>query len=118
MIVMHVTKFADGRMVGLRTRGDIRATKGYEMANQGRATVSESAQDRSVNVIEAAGLVAEYSTGCTPTGEWFALGTIVREAGARAMPAWVVVGTGTSVEEAVQGLAAEIETQARSLSPA
>ncbi|MBA2454894.1 MAG: hypothetical protein H0V47_17140 [Chloroflexia bacterium] len=85
------------------------------MENQGRVTVSESSQERSVRLIETSGLTAEYSTGCTPTGEWFALGTIVREVGKTSMPAWVLVGTGTSVEDAIQNLSNEIGTQARNL---
>lgn len=85
------------------------------MENQGGVTVSGSAQGRSVRLIESAGLTAEYSTGCTPTGEWFALGTIVRDVGAISMPAWVVVGTGASVEDAIQNLTYEIGTQARNL---
>ena len=87
------------------------------MANQGGVTVSGSARERRVRMIESAGLTAEYSTGCTPTGEWFALGTIVREVGTTSMPAWVVVGTGASVEDAIQNLTNEIGTQARNLEP-
>ena len=87
------------------------------MANQGGVTVPGSAPERSVRMIEIAGLTAEYSTGCTPTGEWFALGTIVRKVGTTSMPAWVVVGTGANVEDAIQNLTNEIGTQARNLEP-
>lgn len=87
------------------------------MSNQGRVTISESTQERTTRVIETAGLSAEYSTGCTPTGEWFALGTIVRSSGSISTPAWVVVGTGTSVEQAIESLTEEIGVQARMLEP-
>lgn len=85
------------------------------MAHQGRITIPESTPERKARVIEAAGLTAEYSTGCTPTGEWFALGTIVREPGTTSTPAWVVVGTGASVDQAIQNLTVEIGAQARPL---
>lgn len=85
------------------------------MQNQGRVAVSESVQERSIRLIETAGLTAEYSTGSTPTGEWFALGTVIREAGKTSLPAWVLVGTGTNEDEAIQNLTTEIGTQARNL---
>lgn len=85
------------------------------MRDQDRVTVSESAQDRTPGIIETAGLRAEYSTGCTPTGEWFALGTIVRNVGTMSMPAWVLVGTGVTVDEAVQSLTNAIGSQARNV---
>jgi hypothetical protein len=84
------------------------------MTNHGGVLISDTAQDRPANVIEADGLTATYSTGCTPSGEWFALGTIARDAGVRTTPAWVVVGTGASSDEAVRSLTAEIRAQARS----
>jgi hypothetical protein len=83
------------------------------MTDQGSFAISNDPADRRVPVIEADGLVAEYSTGRTPTGEWFALGTIVRDRGMRTMPAWVVVGTGESMEEALESLTLEIRSQAR-----
>jgi hypothetical protein len=83
------------------------------MTDQGSFAISEDVNDRRAPVIEANGLVAEYSTGRTPTGEWFALGTIVRERGVRTMPAWVVAGTGASKEEALNSLKLEIRSQAQ-----
>ena len=82
------------------------------MANPGDVTRSTTAQAQNKPKIEVEGLTAEYSTGCTPTGEWFALGTIVREGGAKATPAWVVVGTGATMDEAVQNLTSEMEVKA------
>ena len=83
------------------------------MLDQGSLAISNDADNRRAPVIEANGLVAEYSTGTTPTGEWFALGTIVHDRGVRTMPAWVVVGTGTSKEEALNSLKLEIGSQAQ-----
>lgn len=83
------------------------------MTDQVGATISQADQTRKVPVIQTDGLTAEYSTGCTPTGEWFALGTISRAGTARTMPAWVVVGTGASAEEAVNSLTLEIRAQAQ-----
>jgi hypothetical protein len=91
------------------------STKGSEMTDQDSFAISNDTLDRRAPVIETDGLVAEYSTGCTPTGEWFALGTIVSERGTRTMPAWVVVGTGTSMEEAVDSLALEVRSQAQAM---
>lgn len=82
------------------------------MTAQRIAPVSNGSATTRPNVIKAAGLAAEYSTGCTPTGEWFALGTILREGTLTSMPAWVVVGTGTTRDEAVSNLATEISAQA------
>lgn len=85
------------------------------MTNQGSVTVSGSAQDRTPAIIETAGLRAEYSTGCTPTGEWFALGTIVCNIGTISIPAWVLVGTGANAAEAIQSLTTAIGLQAGNL---
>lgn len=84
------------------------------MSNQVGVTISDATVKRQAPVIEADGLKAEYSTGCTPTGEWFALGTITHDGEKRAMPAWVVVGTGATIDEAVISLTQEVRAQARS----
>lgn len=83
------------------------------MTDRAGVTISDAARDRQVPFIQADGLTAEYSTGCTPTGEWFALGTITRAGDQRVVPAWVVVGTGSSADEAVSNLTDEIQARAR-----
>lgn len=82
------------------------------MTDHAGVTTSQTTRDRRPPVIETSGLTAEYSTGCTPTGEWFALGTIQRTGHGTSMPAWVVVGTGATVDEAVTSLTHEIRAQA------
>ena len=99
-------------------RSIARSAKGFEMADQERVSVSNTMRDVRPNIIETEGLTARYSTGCTTTGEWFALGTIVREGALKTMPAWVVVGTGGTVDEAVQNLTAEVGAQARNVARA
>ena len=86
--------------------------KGDEMTDRAGVTISAAGRDNRVPIIEAEGLIAEYSTGCTPTGEWFALGTITRNGEQRVAPAWVVVGTGSTADEAVDSLMHEIEIRA------
>jgi len=83
------------------------------MAQERSVRLTNSVPDQRAMVIEAEGLIAEYSTGCTPTGEWFALGTIVQNGGVRTTPAWVVVGTGATADEAVHNLTVEVRGQAR-----
>lgn len=87
--------------------------KGDEMTDRSGVTISDAVTEHKVPFIEANGLTAEYSTGCTPTGEWFALGTITRNGDQRVTPAWVVVGTGSSADEAVDSLTHEIQARAR-----
>lgn len=87
--------------------------KGDEMTDRSGVTISDAGTERKVPFIEADGLTAEYSTGCTPTGEWFALGTITRRGDERVTPAWVVVGTGSTADEAVNSLTSEIQVRAR-----
>lgn len=93
--------------------GCISNVKGDEMTDQAGVTISDAATERTIPYIEADGLTAEYSTGCTPTGEWFALGTITRNGGRRVGPASVIVGTGSSADEAVSSLTLEIRARAR-----
>lgn len=113
MIVKGVTKSVAGH-VTLGLDQNTGATKGDEMADhQVGVTIPQADQTSKAPVIHTDGLTAEYSTGCTPTGEWFALGTICRPGTVRTMPAWVVVGTGESAEAAVHSLTLEIKAQAQ-----
>ena len=112
MIVKSVTKSVAGHVTWWLDQYT-GATKGDEMADQVGVTISQADQTREVPVIHTDGLTAEYSTGCTPTGEWFALGTITRQGTARTMPAWVVVGTGDSAEAAVSNLTLQVQAQAQ-----
>jgi hypothetical protein len=68
---------------------------------------------REVPVLRTQGLLAEYTTGRAPSGEWFALGTVRSEIPLPSPPAWILVGTGRSAEDAVGGLLIELETEAR-----
>jgi hypothetical protein len=64
-------------------------------------------------VLRTNGLLAEYSTAQAPSGEWFALGSVRPEDGSRRQPAWMLVGTGNTVEDAVSRLLTEMERAAR-----
>lgn len=87
------------------------------MADQGGVRFDTTVPHPTKPTIEVEGLTAQYSTGCTPTGEWFALGTIARNGKLKTTPAWVVVGTGTTKEEAVQSLTSEVRLQAVNHAP-
>jgi hypothetical protein len=68
---------------------------------------------RNVRILQSRGLLAEYTTGQAPSGEWFALGSVRSEVPLTTPPAWILVGTGPSAEEAVGGLMLELESEAR-----
>jgi hypothetical protein len=65
-------------------------------------------------IIKTSGLLAEYTTGKTVAGEWFALGS-VRTDGPHVdrQPAWLIVGTGKSADDAVSRLLTELEHEAQ-----
>jgi hypothetical protein len=67
-------------------------------------------------VLRCSGLLAEYSVGQTPAGVWFALGSVRSATNGLHHPAWVIVGTGDSAEEAVAGLQLQLEREARCVS--
>lgn len=68
----------------------------------------------SARVIKTSGLLAEYTTGKTVAGEWFALGSVRTELPrVDHQPAWLIVGTGESAEDAVSGLLTELEHEAQ-----
>lgn len=65
-------------------------------------------------VLRTHGLLAEYTLGqSVVTGEWFALGTVRSEERPELRhPAWVLVGTGESREDAVSHLLTAMEREA------
>jgi hypothetical protein len=67
---------------------------------------------QTVRVLRTRGLFAEYSTGQSPSGEWFALGTVRSELPGRDQPAWMLVGTGKSADDAVTTLLHQMEHEA------
>lgn len=85
------------------------------MADVGRSTEREAAELRTPRVLRTNGLFAEYTMGRAPSGEWFALGSVRSEQPLALRPAWVIVGTGSTAEDAVGRLQSELETQAQLL---
>ncbi|HEX5166604.1 MAG TPA: hypothetical protein VFV93_14465 [Thermomicrobiales bacterium] len=65
--------------------------------------------------IHSNGLVAVYSLGQTPAGEWFAIGSVRSTVVALNHPAWIIVSTGTSKEATVEALQAQLEVESRRL---
>ncbi len=57
--------------------------------------------------IDVDGVSVAYSSGRRPDGSWFALGTIAHLGDERMGPAIVLVGLGTSLEDAVSNLTTE-----------
>ncbi|HUG14625.1 MAG TPA: hypothetical protein VMM78_06360 [Thermomicrobiales bacterium] len=70
---------------------------------------------QSERVLRTNGLLAEYSIGRAPSGEWFALGAIRSELPGRDQPAWLLVGAGASADAAVSTLLQQMEIEARRL---
>lgn len=70
---------------------------------------------QTARVLRTKGLLAEYSTGRSPSGEWFALGTVRSELPGRDQPAWMLVGTGETADDAVSTLQRQMESEARRL---
>jgi len=65
-------------------------------------------------VIKTSGLLAEYTTGKTVAGEWFALGSVSTEMPlVDRQPAWLIVGTGQSAEDAISRLLTQLELEAQ-----
>lgn len=78
----------------------------------------EPVMRRAAPIVRTNGLLAEYSVGMRPSGEWFALGTVRGEDMGFQHPAWVLVGMGTSQEDAVASLTARLKFEADRLSAA
>lgn len=67
-------------------------------------------------VVEIQGYRAEYSTGQRRGGDWFALGTVrpqVRRP-ERVKGSWMIVGSGSSAEAAVEKMTEELRRQVAS----
>lgn len=58
--------------------------------------------------MRAGGLIAEYSSGKAPSGEWFALGSVHESALGTLRPATILVGAGTSHDTALDSLRQEL----------
>jgi hypothetical protein len=66
---------------------------------------------RRAPVIQVEDLSAEYSVGRRPAGDWFALGTVRGESVITSSSAWLVVGTGTSEDAAIEHLTVQLRAQ-------
>lgn len=86
------------------------------MTDNAQSSESGAMELRNARILRTRGLLAEYTTGQAPSGEWFALGSVRSELSLPNPPAWILVGTGGSVEDAVGGLLIELETEARRFS--
>ena len=75
-------------------------------------------EQRVAPVVRTKGLLAEYTTGMRPSGEWFALGTIHSEHVTIKHPAWVIVGMGQSRDDAIASLTDRLEQEAMRFSVA
>ena len=64
-------------------------------------------------MVRTSGLLAEYTVGKAPSGEWFAYGSVRSEHDDVQYPAWTVVGTGLTPEAAEDGLRDRLEFEAR-----
>lgn len=51
----------------------------------------------------------EYSSGRTPSGEWFAIGSVYVRPTPRLHPAWIVVGYGANAAAAVADLRQQVD---------
>jgi hypothetical protein len=83
------------------------------MADGQRSSETEASELRAARILRTRGLWAEYTTGQSPSGEWFALGTIRSDLALPVPPARILVGAGRSAEDAVGGLLVQMETEAR-----
>lgn len=83
------------------------------MADSVKSSDSGATELHTIPVLRTQGLLAEYTTGQAPSGEWFALGSVRSEIPLSSPPAWILVGTGRSAADAVDGLRIELETEAR-----
>jgi hypothetical protein len=80
--------------------------------NVGMVDTTQSSSN-AARVIRTSGLFAEYSVGKTVAGEWFALGSVRPELPLEnRQPAWMIVGTGQTAEDAVSRLLTELEREA------
>ena len=83
------------------------------MTDNAKMSEAGATELRNARILRTEGLLAEYTTGQAPSGEWFALGSVRSEVPLLSPPAWILVGTGRSAEDAVGGLMIELQTEAR-----
>jgi hypothetical protein len=83
------------------------------MTDTEKTSDSGATELRNVPMLRTQGLLAEYTTGQAPSGEWSALGSVRSEIPLSSPPAWILVGTGGSAEDAVGGLLIQLESEAR-----
>lgn len=83
------------------------------MMKNARSSDAVTIEPRTARILRTKGLLAEYTTGQAPSGEWFALGTVRSEVKLAFPPAMILVGTGSSADDAVGGLLLELESEAR-----
>ena len=83
-----------------------------EMADKATSSETGATELREIPILRTRGLLAEYTTGQAPSGEWFALGSVRSEIPLPGPPAWILVGTGQSPEDAIGGLLLELESEA------
>lgn len=83
------------------------------MTDSEHSSESGATELRDARILRARGLLAEYTTGQSPSGEWFALGTVRGELPLPSTPAWILVGAGASAEDAIGGLMIQLESEAR-----
>ncbi|HEX5165893.1 MAG TPA: hypothetical protein VFV93_10900, partial [Thermomicrobiales bacterium] len=67
------------------------------MTDNAQSSEHGATELRNVRILRSKGLLAEYTTGQAPSGEWFALGSVRSELPLTSPPAWILVGTGGSV---------------------
>ena len=88
------------------------------MTDNERSSQPGATELRDAPILRTKGLLAEYTTGQAPSGEWFALGTVRGETFRLKEPAWLLVGMGPSREDAVANLADRLELEAARFSAA
>jgi hypothetical protein len=86
------------------------------MTDSERSSEKLATELKETRILRTKGLLAEYTTGQAPSGEWFALGTVRSELPLVSPPAWVLVGTGSSAEDAIGGLMIKLESEAQRIS--
>ena len=107
-IVMGFTMPSAGRGGG---GSNVRETN---MADDVKSPLTAGKPVENAKVIKTSGLLAEYTTGRSISGEWFALGSVREEIALDGrQPAWLIVGTGRSPEDAVSRLLTELEHEAQ-----
>jgi hypothetical protein len=82
------------------------------MTDVGKSPNTDTPEQRTTAILRSKGFFAEYTTGQAPSGEWFALGSVRSEMDRLVPPGLLLVGVGTSPEDAIGGLLSELESAA------